>query len=87
MNRYEVTESYGYGHRHGIRINERTAPRVLARSTVNGLVRELRQYASGYADTVHDVTGPETGVRLITAHHWINGFENIRQLSIRPTGE
>ena len=87
MTRYEVIESYGYGHRDGIRINERTAPRNLAESTVRGLIRELKQWASGYADTVSDVTGPETGVRLITGHHWINGYENIRQLSIKPVTE
>jgi len=75
-----VVESYGYGTRMGIRFNESTAPRDLARSTVNALIREYRAYASGFADTVHEVNSG--GDRLITASHWINGFENIRQLRV-----
>lgn len=78
--RVTVTESYGHGTRTGIRITETTAPRELAASTVRGLIAELRHYACGYADTVSDVTS--NGDRLITATHWINGFENVRQLRI-----
>jgi hypothetical protein len=78
---YEVVESFGYGHRAGIRINESTAPRVLAGSTVRGLIRELKGWANGYADSVHEVNSG--GARLITATHWVNGFENVRQLRIR----
>ncbi len=82
--RCEVTESYGYGTRAGIRINERTAPRTVSASRANALVRELKRYASGFADSVSDVTDTETGVRLVTGHHWVNGFENVRQISVRP---
>lgn len=79
--RFIVKESYGYGHRGGIRIEETTAPRVLARSTVNGLIRDQRQYASGHADHISDVIS--AGWRMLTAHHWRNGFENIYVLHIR----
>lgn len=84
--RFIVKESYGYGHRQGIRINETSAPRELAASTVRGLIAEYRAYASGHADTVHDVPADKNaGWRTITARHWINGFENIRVLHIRPS--
>jgi hypothetical protein len=81
--RFIVRESYGYGHRGGIRINETTAPRELARSTVNGYIRELKNWAGGYADHVTEVYS--AGWRLITAHHFINGFENVRVLHIQKS--
>lgn len=81
--RFIVRESYGYGHRGGIRINETSAPRELARSTVNGLIRKYKAWASGHADHSTDVDS--AGWRLITAHHWINGFENICVLHIRKS--
>ena len=84
--RFIVKESYGYGHRGGIRINGTSAPRELARSTVNGLIRQYKGYASGYADTVHDVPAEQNaGWRLITVRHWINGFENVLQLHIQKS--
>lgn len=81
--RFIVKESWGYGTRNGIRINETTAPRVLARSTVNGLIRELRQYHNDYSSRVTDVGS--AGWRILTARHWNNGFENIRVLHIMPS--
>lgn len=81
--RFIVKESYGYGHRGGIRINETSAPRELAYSTVTGLIREYKYYAGGSADRITDVES--AGWRLITAHHWINGFENIRVLHIQKS--
>ncbi len=89
--RFIVRESYGYGYagrpgtsgQHFTRINETSAPRELARSTVNGLIRELKGWASGSADHITDVDS--AGWRLITAHHWINGFENIRVLHIQKS--
>lgn len=83
MTRYEVVESYGYGYRSGIHIDETTAPRTLAASTVRGLVASLRQWASCPADHVSEIIGDSE--RLYAAHHWINGFENIRTLRIQPT--
>lgn len=84
--RFIVRESYGYGHRGGLRINETTAPRELARSTVNGLIREYKSWASGYADSVRDVPAERNaGWRMVTARHWINGFENVRVLQIRKS--
>jgi hypothetical protein len=79
-----VRESYGYGHRGGIRIiNETTAPRELARSTVNQYIRDLKKWAGGYADHITDVES--AGWRIITGHHWINGFENVRVLHIQKS--
>lgn len=83
--RFIVRESYGYGHSRGIRIEETSAPRELSRSRVNALIREYRSYASGYADRISDTDS--AGWRLITAHHWINGFENVRILHIRPASD
>jgi len=93
--RFIVKESYGYGHRGGsfahgatfvgpgIRILETSAPRELARSTVNQYIRELKAWASGHSDHINDVQS--AGWRLITGHHWINGFENIRVLHIQKS--
>jgi hypothetical protein len=81
--RFIVKESYGYGYSRGIRINETSAPRELAYSTVTGYIRELKQWASGHADHITDVDS--AGWRMITAHHWINGFENIRVLHIQKS--
>lgn len=84
--RFIVKESYGYGHRQGIRINETTAPREVSQSRKNALVREYRAYASGYADSVYEVPADRNaGWQTVTASHWINGFENIRVLHIRPS--
>lgn len=81
--RFIVRESYGYGHRGGIRIIKTTAPRELAYSTVTGYIRDLKKWAGGYADHITDVNS--AGWRLITAHHWINGFENIRVLQVQKS--
>ena len=84
--RFIVKESYGYGHRAGIRINETTAPREVSQSRKNALIREYRSYASGFADIVHEVAADvNAGWQLVTARHWINGFENVRILHIRPS--
>lgn len=79
--RYQIIESWGYGHRGGIRYADVTEPRVLAASTVAGLVREVRRWASGHADTFSDATSD--GWRVVIASHWVNGFENIRRISMR----
>jgi hypothetical protein len=79
--RFIVKESYGYGHHTSILINETTAPREVSQSRKNALIREYRQYDNDYG--VSDVDS--AGWRIITARHWINGFENIRVLHIRPS--
>ncbi|ACI12464.1 hypothetical protein SEA_Phreeze_43 [Mycobacterium phage Phreeze] len=81
--RYEVQISYGFAHRGGIRINDSDPWKNVAESTMNRYVRDVRAYASGHADHINDVTNGSTGERLITAYHWVNGFENVRQLRIR----
>jgi hypothetical protein len=81
--RFFVRESYGFGHNRGIRLNGTTASRELAYSTVTNYIRDLKAWASGSADHITDVNS--AGWRLITAHHWINGFENIRVLHIQKS--
>lgn len=78
--RCRVEQRWGHQFRNqDITWNHRETKEV-AGSTARRYVRELKQWASGLADLVRETS--EDGVRVITAHHWVNGFENIRQLRI-----
>ncbi|QDH93042.1 hypothetical protein SEA_STEPHIG9_97 [Mycobacterium phage Stephig9] len=97
--RFIVKQLWGHSYRNTGNMNWTHAEtKDLAESTVRQYIRELKGYASGFADYVSDnkfegCTKPDCDkpshqpIRVITAHHFVNGFENIRELRITPKPE